>query len=110
MPGSTPDVPELDIQEDEHEDIPAAQTVEEGHGPHFPRFAQEFSEKPAADIISHEETSFEQMKYYQDTTGEGAYAPFSNHKEWELAQWLIKNMNQCAMKEFLKLSIVSLQP
>lgn len=107
-----PDVPEPgpdDVWEDEREDTPAAPTVEEGHGPQFQRFAQEFSEKPAADVLGREETPFEQMKRYQEATGGGAYAPFADHDEWELAQWLIKNVNQRATQDFLKLSIVSLQ-
>jgi hypothetical protein len=109
MPNRASDVPEPDVLEGEHEDTPAAPTVEEGHGPHFVHFAQEFSEKPAADIIGREETPFEQMKRYQEATGRGVYAPFADHEEWVLAQWLIKNVNQRVTEEFLKLSIVSLQ-
>ncbi|KAI9459627.1 hypothetical protein HD554DRAFT_2206981 [Boletus coccyginus] len=49
------------------------------------------------------ETPFEQMKRYQEATGRGAYAPFADHDKWALAQWLIKNVNQRATEEFLKL-------
>ncbi|KAI9569202.1 hypothetical protein HD554DRAFT_2171670 [Boletus coccyginus] len=105
MPDRASDVPEPDVWEDEHEDTPGALTVDEGHGPHFPCFAQEFLEKPVADIFGHGETPFEQMKHYQEATGRGAYAPFADHDEWALAQWLVKNMNQCATEEFLKLFI-----
>lgn len=111
MPGNAPDVPR--VWEDEHEDLPEAPIVEEGLGQgsgsqaHFPRFAQEFSEQPVAETIRREKTTFEQMKHYQEATGGGAYAPFADDEEWALAQWLIKNVNQRATEEFLKLSIVS---
>jgi len=50
---------------------------------------------------------FEWIKYHQEVTGGGPYAPFTDHKEWALAQWLIKNVNQQATEEFLKLPIMS---
>ncbi|KAI9570029.1 hypothetical protein HD554DRAFT_2204195 [Boletus coccyginus] len=49
------------------------------------------------------------MKCYQEATGRGAYAPFADHDEWTLAQWLVKNMNQHATEEFLKLSMTKNQ-
>ncbi|KAI9569191.1 hypothetical protein HD554DRAFT_2204667 [Boletus coccyginus] len=49
------------------------------------------------------------MKCYQEATGKGAYTPFADHDKWVLAQWLIKNVNQCATEEFLKLSITKNQ-
>lgn len=98
LPGREPDRQESHVQEDVHEDE---------HGSHFPRFAQEFSEKPAAEVIGHEQTPFERMKGHQEATGGGPYAPFADHEEWALAQWLIKNVNQRATEEFLKLPIVS---
>ncbi|KIK17767.1 hypothetical protein PISMIDRAFT_110783, partial [Pisolithus microcarpus 441] len=52
-------------------------------------------------------TVFEKMKELQDGFGGSAYSPFEDHKEWELAQWLINNVTQWATDEFLKLPVVS---
>ncbi|KAF8545975.1 hypothetical protein OG21DRAFT_1479733 [Imleria badia] len=96
MLGGAPDCQDHHDKEDE---------LEEEHSSHFPCFAQEFLEKPAADVIGCEQTPFERMKSYQEATGGGSYAPFADCEEWALAQWLVKNVNQCATEEFLKLPI-----
>ncbi|KAF8545688.1 hypothetical protein OG21DRAFT_1428831, partial [Imleria badia] len=101
-----PNDPE-DKHQRQHEPDREHQQEGTGHGLHFPRFAQEFSEKRAAGIISCGETPFEQMKRYQEGSGGGAYAPFADEEEWELARWLIKNVNQRVTEEFLRLPIVS---
>ncbi|KAF8122220.1 hypothetical protein EV363DRAFT_1183475 [Boletus edulis] len=82
--------------EDEHE---------KGDEKFFPRFAQEFSQNAAAEVLGVDATPFERMKQHQEELGEGAYAPFADREEWELAQWLIKNSNQRATEQFLKLPI-----
>ena len=78
-----------------------------GGKPTFPRFAQEFFLHAVADILGTNATSFERMKMFQDSAEKGSYTPFADLDEWELAQWLIKTVNQCATDEFLKLPIVS---
>lgn len=79
-----------------------------GSKPSFPRFADEFcSHSAVADILGTDLTSFERMKMSQDSMEKDTYAPFADHDEWGLAQWLIKNMNQRETDEFLKLPIVS---
>ncbi|KAI5981382.1 hypothetical protein EDD15DRAFT_2115623, partial [Pisolithus albus] len=50
---------------------------------------------------------FEKMKELQDCFGGSAYSPFEDREDWELAQWLIDNVNQRAADEFLKLPVVS---
>ena len=65
--------------------------------------------KAAADILGIDATPFKHIKKHQEESGEGAYFPFADCEEWELTQWLIKNSNQCATEEFLKLPIVSSQ-
>ena len=52
-------------------------------------------------------TTFERMQASQEASRGGTYAPFVDEREWELAEWLIRNVNQCATDEFLKLPIVS---
>jgi hypothetical protein len=39
-------------------------------------------------------------------TESNPYAPFDNKQEWELGQWLIKNVGQAQTEAFLKLPIV----
>jgi len=39
-------------------------------------------------------------------TESNPYAPFDSKQEWELAQWLIKNVGQMQTEAFLKLPIV----
>jgi len=87
------------------EDESTESTVEDED--HFPCFAEEFSAHAAADILGRDVTPFEQMRLYQDGSGGGMYTPFADRDEWELAQWLVKNVNQRATEEFLKLPIVS---
>ncbi|KAI6102035.1 hypothetical protein EDD16DRAFT_1696689 [Pisolithus croceorrhizus] len=41
------------------------------------------------------------MKQVQHIFGGSRYPPFEDHEEWELAQWLINNVNQRATDEFL---------
>jgi hypothetical protein len=71
------------------------------------RYAREFDEGCATDVLGSAKTAFESMKDLQEASGQGAYAPFADQSEWELADWLVKNVNQRATDEFLKLLIVS---
>ncbi|KIK11257.1 hypothetical protein PISMIDRAFT_123021, partial [Pisolithus microcarpus 441] len=72
-------------------------------------YAYEYNKGPVADILGKGETAFEKMKEVQDSLGGSAYSPFEDWEEWELAQWLINNINQRAMDEFLKLPVVGEQ-
>lgn len=81
-----------------------------GGKPPFARFAQEFFSHAVADDLGTNATSFERMKNFQDRMGKDSYAPFADHDEWELARWLMKNVNQKGTDEFLKLPIVSYRP
>ncbi|KAI5990447.1 hypothetical protein EDD15DRAFT_2170319 [Pisolithus albus] len=69
------------------------------------RYAYEYNEGPVADILGKGETAFEKTKEVQDSLGGSAYSPFEDREEWELAQWLINNVNQRATDEFLKLPV-----
>jgi hypothetical protein len=71
------------------------------------RYACEYDEGCAADVLGSAQTAFERMKDLQDASAQGAYALFADRREWELADWLMKNANQRATDEFLKLPIVS---
>ncbi|KAG6375555.1 hypothetical protein JVT61DRAFT_3119 [Boletus reticuloceps] len=71
------------------------------------RFAREFDEGRAGDVLGSAKTAFETMKDLQDASGQCAYAPFADCDEWELADWLVNNVNQGATDKYLKLGIVS---
>lgn len=78
---------------------------------HAQRYAREYDEGPVANVLGSEKTAFETMKDLQEASGQSSYAPFKDRSEWELAAWLVKNVNQRATDEYLKLPIVShIQP
>ena len=39
-------------------------------------------------------TAFEEIFGEQRVKGESPWAPFADKNEWELARWLVKNVNQ----------------
>ncbi|KAG2340776.1 hypothetical protein BDR05DRAFT_1032465 [Suillus weaverae] len=53
------------------------------------------------------ETKFEGYKRDQEEGSEHPWSPFEDTEEWDLAQWLVKNLGQTRTDEFLKLPIVS---
>ncbi|KAG8215139.1 hypothetical protein J3R82DRAFT_8610 [Butyriboletus roseoflavus] len=61
----------------------------------------------AAEVLESVKTSFEAIKDSQELAKQGIYALFTDCQEWELAKWLTRSMNQCAINVFLKLPIVS---
>ncbi|KAI6011644.1 hypothetical protein EDC04DRAFT_2958726 [Pisolithus marmoratus] len=69
-------------------------------------YACEYDEGPVADILGKGQTAFEKMRRVQDGFGGSTYSPFEDREDWELAQWLIGNVNQWAADEFLKLQVV----
>ena len=71
------------------------------------RYVCEYDEGRAADVLGSAKTMFQSMKDLQKVSGQGAYTPFTDQHKWELADWLITNMNQRATNELLKLPIVS---
>lgn len=71
------------------------------------RYAQIFDEKDVSSILGTAQTSFEKMRAVQEATRIANNTSFADKKKWELAEWLITNVNQYVMDEFLKLSIVS---
>ncbi|KAJ7710900.1 hypothetical protein B0H17DRAFT_905740, partial [Mycena rosella] len=51
------------------------------------------------------ETVFEHMRADQHAAGVTPHTPFSDEDEWELANWLSKNVSQTATDVYLKLPI-----
>ena len=50
---------------------------------------------------------FESLEAVELERGDSKWAPFQDEDEWELAQYLMKNLGQMKIDEFLKLSSVS---
>ncbi|KAI6095123.1 hypothetical protein EDD17DRAFT_1772574 [Pisolithus thermaeus] len=73
---------------------------------YFPCYACEYDEGPVANVLGKGETAFNKMKKVQDSLRGSTYSPFEDRDEWELAQWLINNVNQQATDEFLKLQVM----
>lgn len=69
------------------------------------RYVQSYPEG-AAYILGQGKTMFETYREEQDGRKEQRWAPFQDKEEWELAQWLMKNVGQMKIDEFLKLDIV----
>jgi hypothetical protein len=82
------------VEEVEDEDAPGRRYVES-----YP--------DGAAEILGRSKTKFDAYREGQDERGEPRWAPFRDADEWELAQWLLKNVGQMKIDEFLKLNIVS---
>ncbi|KAJ7100312.1 Zn-finger domain-containing protein [Mycena crocata] len=59
----------------------------------------------SAEIHGQGETVFERMHADQTAEGSGRHAPFSDGEEWDLANWLSKNVSQTATDAYLKLPI-----
>ena len=63
--------------------------------------------RSAGQPIQKEKTEFEMFRDSDRASGTQPWEPFLSKKEWELATWLMKNVNQRATEEYLKLPIVS---
>ncbi|KAI6023988.1 hypothetical protein BKA83DRAFT_4125394 [Pisolithus microcarpus] len=60
----------------------------------------------AAHILGSRPTVYEVMEKAENTSSGGQWAPFQNEEEWELACFLMKNVGQMRIDDFLKLSLV----
>lgn len=61
----------------------------------------------AAVILGEGKTKYQEWQENQRLHGDNQWAPFTNQKEWDLVQWLIKNVGQKSIDEYLKLPIAS---
>lgn len=76
------------------------------------RYAEEYNPEDVAHILRESQTTFETIKEDQKYArlAKKPWAPFEDNDEWQLAQFLIKEVSQTAANKYLKLSIVSEQP
>jgi len=61
----------------------------------------------AAMILGKAKTVFKSLEAAEVERGDGKWAPFCDEDEWELARFLMKNLGQTKIDEFLKLPSVS---
>lgn len=73
------------------------------------RYAEDYNPENVACILRKSQSAFETLKEDQNNAGlaEKPWAPFEDEGEWELAQFLIKEVSQTAANKYLKLPIVS---
>ena len=72
------------------------------------RYRVSYPDGDTAEILGKGKTRFQQWQEEKSLHGENNWAPFENQKEWDLAQWLMKNVGQKSIDEYLKLPIISL--
>ncbi|KII84510.1 hypothetical protein PLICRDRAFT_117586 [Plicaturopsis crispa FD-325 SS-3] len=80
-------------------------TVEEVEDEDGPTHRVRRTPRSAATVLGMGKTVFEEILDAQAEADEHPCAPFANEDEWDLARWLMKNVNQRATDEFLKLPI-----
>jgi hypothetical protein len=87
-----------------------SQSVGEVEDQNIPgRYAEDYNPANVAHILREAKSTFSTLKEEQNNAGlaEKPWAPFDDEGEWELAQFLIKEVSQMAANKYLKLSIVS---
>jgi hypothetical protein len=65
--------------------------------------------RSAGQPFRNEKTEFEKFRDNDRAAGRQPWEPFSSKKEWELATWIMNNLNQKATEKYLNLPIVSVQ-
>lgn len=71
----------------------------------FARFVEAFPMEPQR--LKKGTTQFEQWQLENTQAGRDEWYPFSSESEWETVRWLVANVGQSAVEEYLKLDIVS---
>lgn len=104
---------ENDIPQPQHEPQPHAQhaTVDVPNNEESNdggRFIENFPEEYRAGATwGRSKSLFESLDEEHKTLGGSRWAPFEDEDEWQLAEWLIRNVGQKQTDTFLKLPIVS---
>jgi hypothetical protein len=70
------------------------------------RFSEQYP-RSIANPTGFQKTRFEKQHEEEETNGREPWEPYSSKDEWELARWLINNVNQKGTDKYLKLPIVS---
>lgn len=64
--------------------------------------------RAAGEILGRGECTFEKWQRNSEEADQSRWYPFASEKEWQLGRWIVKNVGQNQLEEFLKLSIVSI--
>ena len=72
------------------------------------RYQKAYPAGYAAELLGKGKTKYEMWEENQRLHGENEWAPFRSQKEWDLVQWLIKNVGQKSIDEYLNLPIASI--
>ena len=78
-----------------------------GAGQTQTRYRVSYTRGDTAEILGEGKTRFQQWQDEKKLKGENDWAPFANQQEWDLARWLMSNVGQKSIDEYLKLPIVS---
>jgi hypothetical protein len=86
------------------EEAPITEDVNDG-GRYIEKFPEEYL---AGATWGRSRTLFESLDEEQKQEGGSRWAPFEDEDEWQLAEWLIRNVGQKQTDSFLRLPIVCL--
>jgi hypothetical protein len=82
--------------------------IEENNDRDGARYIENFPEEHLAGATwGHSKPLFESLDEERIREGSSRWAPFEDEEEWQLAEWLIRNVGQKQTDNFLKLPIVS---
>jgi hypothetical protein len=99
----TPPGPETQPARPQHQRA----TVEDAEDEESAYFIEEFPANFGAGAVWGEEVPFfEKLRREQENSGTSKWGPFEDQDDWELAEWLIRNIGQKQTDAFLNLNIV----
>jgi hypothetical protein len=101
-PSPPPQAPSTNPYRTTIEEIPDEDAHSKSHIEYFPE------DRKAGAGWGYDVPLFESIRREQEESGTSQWGPFNSKEEWELAEWLIRNVGQKQTDAFLKLSIVCL--
>lgn len=103
---STIEMSDLPIPQTEHTNQPQRSRVPEEEETQY-YFEEYPTERKAGAAWGNDHPLFVQIQKEQQESRTSKWGPFKDQDEWELAEWLSKNVGQKQTDAFLKLNIVS---
>ena len=92
-------------QSPSHDSHPSHIELDNNNNNIIERYAEDYNPSHVAHLLQKSQTAFELMR--DEELGETPWTPFKDEDEWELTQFLIKEVPQTTADKFLKLQIVS---
>ena len=99
-PSPPPHAPSMNPYHTTIEEVPDEDTYPESHIEYFPE------DRKAGAGWGYDVPLFERIRCEQEAGSTLWWGPFNSKEEWELAEWLIRNVSQKQTDAFLKLPIV----